>query len=739
MKPFFSIVVPCYNDGRYAPGMYVDRLLKNILQQGLKKDDYEVIISDDHSPLPYLLTLDQYRDQMNIKYIQTDYNFGPGNTRQKGTEIAEGEWLCFADHDDVFYDNALPLVKSLIEREKEKYIVCCDFDKVSYDNLDEIIEIFRDSKLGTWVHGKFYNISNFWKPYKLHFIKDLKTHEDIALGRQVECALHKIGRTPLYIKKPIYKWVWYKDSVSHGNYLDSEDSSGSVHPFLETHFNDFLISQIDVILDCYNDEIVTKNEALALTLSGLGTAFLSVCTFKTNNPDNYDKSIDMYSSRVLHRIENDLQVDLAYIKVIVSSVYSSMLSNIDGIANRLNQRPFFSWLDDLQKINYADIVKANNDFEKHHSTNKLKSKPKKRKKTNKPFFSIVIACYNDGRYKEGVYLDRLLDSITKQDMDREDLEVICSDDCSPVLFDDILKKYEDKLIIKYIKTDYNCCPGNTRAKGVTIVTGEWLCFADHDDIFYDGALRFIHDAIIEKNEQHFCFGDFYGVDSTGKILRKFEAHLNWCHGKFYNKKNFWDKYGIHFIKDLKSHEDIAICTQVSCVLSAEIPSYTYLHKPIYAWTDNPQSVSHAKYTVDTESGPREFLEVFFEDYVHATGYIYIDRFKNRKIKIANAVKGTLEIMCYCYFYTQGFQFRRPDDFYKKNLKVAGDFIDACKTTFNMTNTSIYNAVSSNHATMYYQVRSLADPGSGRYIPTQTLKQWLELVSPESKEEIIEKS
>ena len=85
-----------------------------------------------------------------------------------------------------------------------------------------------------------------------------------------------------------------------------------------------------------------------------------------------------------------------------------------------------------------------------------------------PFFSLVIACYNDGRYKEGVYLDRLLSSVERQGLKKDDIEVILSDDCSPIPYDDIIEKHRSNLIIKCTKTDYNCCPGNTRAKGVEI-------------------------------------------------------------------------------------------------------------------------------------------------------------------------------------------------------------------------------------------------------------------------------
>lgn len=739
-KPFFSIVIPCYNDGRYAPGYYIDRLLSNILQQGLEKDDYEVIISDDHSIIPYQGTLDRYRDKMNIKFVETDYNFAPGNTRQKGVDNAEGQWLCFADHDDMFYKGALAGVKQIIEQRNEQYIVYSDFNKVSEDDFTHVVEKFAHPKLGTWVHGKFYNIENFWKPYKLHFKKDLRTHEDLYLGKLVECALHKLNRNPLYIPSPTYMWVYRKDSVSHGTYVNEVGEDGFEHVFLERNFNDFLISQIDSILDCYAEEQLTRDEAISLTLTGLGNAFMNVCAIKAKNPEHYLKSINTYSSRILHRIKDDLDLSIGSIKVLIQTTYEEVFKEVSKISDQSSQLNFIEWIEFIDKVDYqADVDKAQAEQarEINQKVVEAEAKPTKkrgRKKKQRPFYSIIIACYNDGRYKEGVYLDRLLASISRQDLPKGEIEVICSDDCSPVPFDSIIAKYENKLIIKYIKTDYNFAPGNTRAKGVTIATGEWLAFADHDDIYYDGMLKVMKEAILEKNEQHFALGDFNGVDTEGKVLKKYERTLNWCHGKFYNKDNFWDKYGIHFIHDLKSHEDIAICSQVSCLLASNVSSYTYVPKSVYAWTDNPQSVSHAKYTVETEEGPREFLEVFFEDYITSTGYIYMNAFKEHKVKMINSIKWCLEIMCYCYFYMQGFIFRKPDDFYKKNYEFAGRYIDDCKKTFNLTNDSIYKTIGSNHAAMYRQIRGLADPGAGGYIPQQTLKEWLEIVSPDNKGE-----
>lgn len=712
-KPFFSIVIPCYNNGSYAPGQYIDRVLNSICNQGLKKWETEVIVADDHSKFPYTDTLDSYKDRLNIKYVETEYNCCPGNTRQRGVEEAEGKWICFIDHDDAFTEGALSEVKNFINETKEDYVVCTLFNKVSFQNPSEVVESFDFQKGFAFVHGKFFNKENFWDSYQLHFMKDLKTCEDIALSKQIQCILFKLDRNPSMLNKVTYLWTDNPSSISNVQYYPA---GYRPQEFFKSHFNDYLVSHINSVLEFYQNGLTSKNIAISMIFSSLTGAWSILSDFESKNLSDYSQKNDAYCSRAWAQIKSIFNIDLTVTKVILQRSFADLLRQTADIAKRQHiPFSFIDWLSYIDKVNFLSILYTAKE-----------SKPENN--THRPYFSLVVACYNDGRYKEGVYLDRLLSSVAKQDILKEDLEVILADDCSPVpFFENLENKYKDKLHLKYIKTDYNFAPGNTRAKGVSIATGEWLCFADHDDIFYEGAFKQVQESITARNEQHFAFGDFYGVDTDGNVTRKYEKTLSWCHGKFYNKDNFWDKYGIHFVHDLKSHEDIAICTQVSCALASNISSYTYIHKPLYAWTDNPQSVSHAKYTVDTEDGPREFLEVFYSDYITSTGYTYLDQFKEHRIKITFAIKGVLEIMCYAYFYQQGFMFRRPDDYYKKNLEIAGKFIYDCKKTFNLTNDSIYKAISSNNAAMYYEVLDQAKMACGHYIPTHGFREWLDIV------------
>ena len=278
------------------------------------------------------------------------------------------------------------------------------------------------------------------------------------------------------------------------------------------------------------------------------------------------------------------------VKVIYSTQLTETKKQLDMFAQEHHIVNFETWIDNIDKLS-QDIDTTPTD-------------------PDRPFFSVVIACYNDGRYKEGVYLDRLLDSLCYQGLAKSDFEVVLSDDCSPVPFDDIVEKFSDRLNIVTTKTDYNFAPGNTRQKGVDIAKGQWLCFADHDDIYYQNALLTVRDFIEERREKFYVFTPFDGVDTDGNVVKKYEHTAGWCHGKFYNMDNFWKPQGIHFVKDLPSHEDIAICTQVACAMDRSGYKFRERYLPFvtYAWTENPESLSHTQFeTVDDNGRPRIFL------------------------------------------------------------------------------------------------------------------------------------
>ena len=277
-RPFFSIVVACYN-----PSIYLERLLKSVIAQDMK-NDIEVILSDDHSTEDYQVFVDRYKNDICIKQIQTDYNFGPGNTREKGCSIVEGEWLTFADQDDFLETSSFKEIKKQIEEFNEPYHVVSNFREVE-DFTYKTIQEMKQTR--NWCHGKFYNVDNFWRAYNIHFKKDLKTHEDIYVSSVVMCILNTLnGDMPLYSETFTYNWVANVNSISRTKYKDTN--------FVENFFADYLTSTAGVCEDMYKDGYISRRYALEKFFDVILYTYFYIPRFKFARPKDYVKENIQY-------------------------------------------------------------------------------------------------------------------------------------------------------------------------------------------------------------------------------------------------------------------------------------------------------------------------------------------------------------------------------------------------------------------------------------------------------------
>jgi glycosyltransferase involved in cell wall biosynthesis len=313
----------------------------------------------------------------------------------------------------------------------------------------------------------------------------------------------------------------------------------------------------------------------------------------------------------------------------------------------------------------------------------------------------------------------------------EEIEVILSDDCSTESYQDIVDQYKDILSIKQIRTDYNFAPGNTREKGASIAEGVWLAFADHDDEYVPNTLLPIKNALIASGEQYYGIANFYEADpETKQVLREMVKTRNWNHAKFYNLDNFWKAYNIHFRKDLLTHEDICVSSQVNvAIYKANRDNPTYIDSFCYIWNNRPTSISRERY------GNHHFLEVFYDDYITSTGRVYLEAYQNGVVDRDYAIDCVLEVMGYCYNYMQGFKFHDPEGYIRDNEEYARKFYTEIKETFGITNKFAYDWLAQNDAEKWMAIRASAEIGSGPCIPTDTYKEWLDILHKDMPERV----
>ena len=109
MQTKISIIVPVFNAEKY-----LDRCIKSIYAQTLT--DYEIILVNDGSKDDSLALCRKYAENDSRITVIDKENGGAGSARNKGIEIAKGEYLAFPDVDDWFepdmYEELYALAKS---------------------------------------------------------------------------------------------------------------------------------------------------------------------------------------------------------------------------------------------------------------------------------------------------------------------------------------------------------------------------------------------------------------------------------------------------------------------------------------------------------------------------------------------------------------------------------------------------------------------------------------------------
>lgn len=97
-----SIIIPVYNTEEYLP-----RCLNSCLEQDLPANEYEIIAINDGSSDNSLQILNAYALKYpNIRVINQE-NRGLGATRNRGLNLAIGEYIWFVDSDDWVLENCL--------------------------------------------------------------------------------------------------------------------------------------------------------------------------------------------------------------------------------------------------------------------------------------------------------------------------------------------------------------------------------------------------------------------------------------------------------------------------------------------------------------------------------------------------------------------------------------------------------------------------------------------------------
>ena len=94
-----SVIIPAYNSADY-----ISKAIDSALKQNVPS---EILVINDCSPDALDSVMEKYAGVENLRYIKNEQNLGVAKTRNKGVELAKGEYVAFLDADDYWAPNKL--------------------------------------------------------------------------------------------------------------------------------------------------------------------------------------------------------------------------------------------------------------------------------------------------------------------------------------------------------------------------------------------------------------------------------------------------------------------------------------------------------------------------------------------------------------------------------------------------------------------------------------------------------
>jgi glycosyltransferase involved in cell wall biosynthesis len=129
-----SIIIPVCNVEQY-----IGSCLESIYRQGLKDEDFEVIVVNDGSTDNSIKVVEDIQNRHHNILIIHQENAGPSVSRNAGMEKAIGQYVLFVDSDDLLMDKGLSiLLQKALDTSAD--MVVADFMRLKDDEITSVYD-----------------------------------------------------------------------------------------------------------------------------------------------------------------------------------------------------------------------------------------------------------------------------------------------------------------------------------------------------------------------------------------------------------------------------------------------------------------------------------------------------------------------------------------------------------------------------------------------------------------------
>lgn len=232
MGVLISVIIPVYN-----VEAYLEECIESLRNQSLK--EIEMIFINDGSRDNSLSILEKYKKiDKRIKIINQT-NSGPSNARNRGLQIAKGEYISFIDSDD-WID--LEMFKEMYDNAKTNNsdVVICDMKMIGEDNelyikgMQDNRKIFNKKEIREIIYTSLLSNSQFNSMANKIYRKEIIKNNNIKLDSKIFYAedwllnmeFFKYCTKVTYINKCFYFYRRGHESSSSGYKDDTFEKVG---------------------------------------------------------------------------------------------------------------------------------------------------------------------------------------------------------------------------------------------------------------------------------------------------------------------------------------------------------------------------------------------------------------------------------------------------------------------------------------------------------------------------------
>ena len=212
-----SYIIPTYN----ATGT-VCQTLDSIYSASLAEQDFEVIVVDDCSQDGTCAFVEQYvKKHSNLRLLRQSQNHRQGAARNRGLEVAKGDYVTFVDADDIVLEGVISALQ-IAEQGKIDLVYCSRYHEKTPTELElKEIDMPEEAVMsGIDFCEKYQHEGVFWYPWGIlyrrewlqalnyPFVED-RQHEDRDWLAYVMSHASTIANS----KQPMYRYVCNPNST----------------------------------------------------------------------------------------------------------------------------------------------------------------------------------------------------------------------------------------------------------------------------------------------------------------------------------------------------------------------------------------------------------------------------------------------------------------------------------------------------------------------------------------------